>query len=43
LDKLKDIKLIDENGQEDTTGIGMVEEGDREGQYGDSETQGEDD
>jgi hypothetical protein len=42
LDKLKDIKLIEENGQEDSTGFGMVEQGNREGQFGDIETQGDD-
>lgn len=43
LDKLKDIKLIEENGQEDTTEFGMVEQGDREGQHGNIETQRDDD
>ena len=43
LDRLKDIKLIEENGQEDTTRVRMVEQGDREGQDRDIESQGEDD
>ena len=42
LDKLKDIDLI-KYGQEDTTSIGLVEEGDREGSDGDSEPQESDD
>ena len=43
LDKLKDINLIKNNGQEITTGDGVVEQGDREGQDGDSEPQESDD
>lgn len=43
LDKLKDIKLIDEYGQEDTTGIRMVGQGDEEGSDGDTGEQEEDD
>jgi hypothetical protein len=43
LDKLKEINLIDNYGQEDTTGIGDLEEGDGEGQDGDSEPQEPDD
>lgn len=43
LDKLKEINLIDNYGQEDTTGIGNLEEGDGEGQNGDSEPQEPDD
>ena len=42
LDKLKEINLIDNYGQEDTTGIGMVEQGDGEGSEGDREAQDED-
>jgi hypothetical protein len=42
LDKLKDIKLIEEYGQENSTGIRMVEQGDKEGQYRNLETQDED-
>lgn len=38
LDKLKELNLIDLNGQEDFTSEGMVGEGDREGQSGDSES-----
>jgi hypothetical protein len=43
LDKLKEINLIDNYGQEDTTGSGVVAEGDGEGQEGDRESQEEDD
>jgi hypothetical protein len=43
LDKLKDIKLINEYGQRDTTGIRMVEQGDGEGSNGNTEEQEEDD
>lgn len=42
LDKLKDIDLI-KYGQEDTTSVGLVEEGDGEGSDGDSESQESDD
>jgi hypothetical protein len=43
LDKLKDINLLNDYGQEITTGIGLVEEGDREGQEGDRDTEDSDD
>jgi len=43
LDKLKDINLFNNNGQEDTTSIGLVEEGVGEGSEGDSESQESDD
>lgn len=43
LDKLKDINLLNKDGQEDTTSIGLVEPGDGEGQDGDSEPQESDD
>lgn len=43
LDKLKDISFIEENGQEDTTGIGLAEEGNDEGSEGSDESQEEDD
>lgn len=43
LDKLKDINLLNKDGQEDTTSIGLVEQGDGEGQDGDSEPQESDD
>ena len=43
LDKLKDINLLNDYGQEITTGDGVVEQGDSEGQDGDSESQDEDD
>ena len=43
LDKLKDIHLLEDYGQEITTGLGMVDEGDGEGQEGDSEPQESDD
>jgi hypothetical protein len=40
LSKLKDINLLNDYGQEITTGGGMVEEGDEEGQFGNSIPQG---
>ena len=43
LDKLKDINLLNDYGQEITAGDGVVEQGDGEGQDGDTESQGEDD
>lgn len=43
LDKLKDINLLKLDGQEDTTGVGLVEEGDGEGQEGVGDTQESDD
>jgi hypothetical protein len=43
LDKLKDINLLNDYGQEITTGDGVVEQGDGEGQDGDSESQDEND
>jgi len=43
LDKLKEINLIDNYGQEDTTGIGLVGQGDEEGSEGDRDTEDEDD
>ena len=43
LDKLKEINLTDNYGQEITTGIGVVEQGDEEGQQGDTEPQDSDD
>ena len=43
LDKLKDINLIKKDGQENTTGIRLVESGDGEGQDGDIEPQESDD
>ena len=43
LDKLKDINLLNDYGQEITTGIGLVEERDREGQEGDRDTEDSDD
>jgi len=43
LDKLKDINLIHDYGQEITTGDGMVEQGDGEGQEGDGDTEETDD
>ena len=43
LTKLKDINLLDTYGQEDTTIVGVVEQGDGEGQDGDSEPQESDD
>lgn len=43
LDKLKDINLLNDYGQEITTGIGLVEERDGEGQEGDRDTEDSDD
>ena len=43
LDKLKDINLLTHYGQEITTGLGMVIEGDEQGQVGDIEPQESDD
>lgn len=43
LDKLKDIHLLDEYGQQDSTGVGMVEQGNGEGQIGNRGTQEKDD
>lgn len=43
LDKLKDINLLNDYGQEITTSLGMVEEGDGEGQEGDTDTEESDD
>lgn len=43
LDKLKELNLLEKNGQEDTTRIGLVGEGDGEGQEGSGEAQEEDD
>ena len=43
LEKLKDINLLNDYGQEITTSIGLVEEGDGEGQEGDGDTQDSDD
>lgn len=43
LEKLKDINLIKNHGQEITTSEGMVGEGDGEGQIGDIESQESDD
>lgn len=43
LDKLKEINLIDNYGQEDTTGIGLVGQGDKEGSEGSGDTEEEDD
>ena len=39
LDKLKDINLLEDYGQEITTGTELVDEGDGEGQTGDTDTQ----
>jgi hypothetical protein len=39
LNKLKDLNLLNEDGQEITTGDGVVEQGDEEGQQGDNEPQ----
>lgn len=39
LDKLKDINFLENYGQEDTTGIRMVGQGDEEGRDGDTEAQ----
>jgi hypothetical protein len=41
LDKLKDINFLEENGQEDTTRVRMVEQGDEEGREGDNGPQAE--
>ena len=43
LDKLKDINLLNNYEQEDTTSIGLVDEGDRERQDGDTVPQKSDD
>ena len=43
LDKLKDINLIHDYGQEITAGDGVVEQGDGEGQSGDGDTEETDD
>jgi hypothetical protein len=43
LDKLKDINLFEDYGQEITAGDGVVEQGDEEGQQGDTEPQDSDD
>ena len=43
LDKLKDINLLNPNGQENETSIGLAEEGDGEGSEGDREPQDSDD
>lgn len=43
LDKLKYINLLEDYGQEITTGDGVVEQGDGEGQDGDTEPQESDD
>jgi hypothetical protein len=43
LDKLKDINLLDTYGQEDTTSVGLVDEGDGEGQSGDGDSEETDD
>lgn len=43
LDKLKDINLLKLDGQEDTTSIGLVEEGDGERSEGGGDTQESDD
>ena len=43
LDKLKEINLLENYGQEDSTSIGDISEGSGEGQDGDSEPQEEDD
>ena len=43
LDKLKDINLLEDYGQEITAGDGVVEQGDEEGPIGDSEPQESDD
>ena len=43
LDKLKDINLLEDYGQEITTSDGITEEGDGEGSEGDSESQDSDD
>ena len=41
LDKLKQLNFLEENGQQDTTSIGMVEQGDGEGSEINREGQGE--
>ena len=43
LDKLKGLNLLDNYGQENTTGIRDIEEGDREGLVGDRDEQEEND
>jgi hypothetical protein len=43
LDKLKDINLLNDYGQEITTIIGLATEGDREGQEGDRDSEESDD
>ena len=43
LEKLKEINLTDNYGQEITTGIGVVEQGNEEGSEGSGESQDEDD
>jgi hypothetical protein len=43
LEKLKEINLTDNYGQEITTGIGVVEQGDEEGYEGSGESQDKDD
>lgn len=43
LDKLKDISFIEENGQEITTGLELVEQGDGEGSEGSDQPQENDD
>jgi hypothetical protein len=43
LDKLKDINLMSNYGQEITTSEGVVGQGDGEGQYGDTESEESDD
>jgi hypothetical protein len=43
LDKLKEINLTDNYGQEITTGIGVVEQGDEEGPEGSGDAEDEDD
>jgi hypothetical protein len=43
LDKLKEINLLDNYGQEDTTGDTVVGEGDEKGSEGDRNTEEEDD
>ena len=43
LDKLKDINLLNDYGQEITTSVGLATEGNREGQEGDGDTEDSDD
>jgi hypothetical protein len=43
LDKLKEINLTNNDGQEDTTSIGDIGQTDGEGQDGDKDTEGDDD